>query len=260
MTPAAAVALASGLALAARALGWLTTGGAVAAAAVGAVIFAGAGVPGATLLALFFVSGSLLTYAGGAGSRLDPGERGGRTARQVVSNGGWAAAGALALWLGCPAGWPIVVGSLAAAQADTWATEIGMRSRAAPRLITTGRQVAAGASGGITARGTVGGVLGAVAAGGVALLAGAPEQAAAAGLVGGIVGMVGDSLLGATAQAIYYCDSCATETERALHRCGTRAGRVRGLSWLGNNAVNFAATGLGGTVALAVWVLSRRLA
>ena len=256
MTPVGAVVLASSLALAARGLRWLTTGGAVAAAAVGAVIFTGAGVPGATLLALFFVSGSLLTYAGGAASRLDPGERGGRTARQVFSNGGWAAAGALALWLGCPAGWPVVVGALAAAQADTWATEIGMRSDAAPRLITTGRLVPAGTSGGITARGTAGGVLGAVAAAGVALLAGAPEQAAGAGLAGGIVGMLGDSLLGATAQAIYYCDSCAAETERAVHRCGAPARRVRGLSWLGNNAVNFAGTGLGGAAALGAWALT----
>jgi uncharacterized protein (TIGR00297 family) len=256
VTVAAAVALASGLALVARTVGWLTTGGAVAAAAVGAVIFTGAGIPGATLLALFFVSGSLLTYAGGGAARLDPGERGGRTARQVVSNGGWAAAGALALWLEWQVGWPIVVGSLAAAQADTWATEIGMRSRTAPRLITDGRQVAAGTSGGITARGTAGGVLGAAAAGGVALLTGAPLQAAGAGLVGGVVGMLGDSLLGATAQAIYHCDSCVAQTERAVHRCGTHARRVRGLPWLGNNAVNFAATGLGSAAAVAAWVLS----
>src|SRR5438093_5230732 len=46
-------------------------------------------------------------------------------------------------------------GALAAAAADTWATEIGAFSPFAPRLITSGRQVPRGTSGGITVLGSL---------------------------------------------------------------------------------------------------------
>jgi uncharacterized protein (TIGR00297 family) len=254
MTPGAAVALASGLAVAGRAIGWLTAAGALAAAAVGAVIFVGAGLRGAALLALFFVSGSLLTYPAGAlHARLGLRRATGRTARQVLANGGWAAAGAALVGAGHEAGWPVLVGSLAAAQADTWATEIGLRSRVPPRLITSWRPSPPGTSGAVTARGTLGGVLGAVAMAGLAAVAGVSLAAALAGAAGGVVGMLGDSVLGATIQGTFHCDACDRGTERPVHRCGTRARRVRGIGWLGNNGVNLAASGLGGLAALLSW-------
>jgi uncharacterized protein (TIGR00297 family) len=257
MSIAAAVALAGGLALIGRALGWLTVGGAVAAALVGSAVFSGAGLPGAALLALFFVSGSLLTYAlGPVPGALDAAPGKGRTARQVTANGGWAGLGALAVAAGSAAGWPLIIGALAAAQADTWATEIGMRSGARPRLITTGRPVPPGTSGGITARGTLGGLLGAAAMAGLALALGASGPAAAAGAAGGAAGLVLDSLLGASWQAMYRCESCGADTECAVHRCGLAARLVRGWDWLDNDAVNLAASGAGAGVGLGVWLLA----
>ena len=130
MTLAAAVALAAGFALAGRAIGWLTPSGTIAAALVGAAIFAGGGLPGAVLLALLFVSGSALTYRFGASrAELPTSQRHGRTGRQVLANGVWAAAGALLVTVG-DAGWAVMAGALATAQADTWATEIGARDPA----------------------------------------------------------------------------------------------------------------------------------
>src|SRR6266850_2139351 len=138
---------APGAARVVRRVKWLTTAGAAAALAVGGATVWGVGWRGFGLLLAFFVSGSLLTRGGG----------GQRNARQVVANGGVAAAAAL---LGA---WPAFAGAVAAATADTWATEIGAYSSTTPRLITSGAPVTQGANGGITLLGTAGGVLGAAA-------------------------------------------------------------------------------------------------
>src|SRR5712664_4422193 len=159
------------------------------------------------LLLAFFISGSLLTEGGGQ-----------RTERQVLANGGIAALAALV------GSWVAFAGALAAATADTWASEIGRHSRTPPRLITNGRPVPAGTDGGITVLGTVGGIAGAGFIAGVAGLlprAGGPGLThpgwfAASVAAAGIIGMFIDSVLGATVQ-----------------------GAVK---WLDNDAVNLAAT------------------
>jgi uncharacterized protein (TIGR00297 family) len=242
-----------GLAAAGWRLGWLTGGGAVAAVFVGAAVF-WAGPGPAVALGVFFVSGSALTSVNRrAGKTSDDSERGGRTARQVFANGGVAALGALLTHVAPEAGWCVVLGSLSAAQADTWATEIGARARQRPRLITTLRPVPAGTSGGMTGLGTTSGVAGATVLAISGFLVGAPHALAA--FVGGVAGLLIDSLLGATVQGRFYCDGCGQETERRVHRCGARTRCRRGLGWLDNDAVNAGATlaGAGISLALSPW-------
>ncbi len=155
MTVAVAGALAGALAVVGRAMGWLTAGGAIAAAVVGTAIFAGAGPAGASLLALFFISSSLLTRVAHSLRPLpgDPSAPAGRDASQVMANGLWAAVGAVLIGAPCPGGgWPLLTGALAAAQGDTWATEIGAFSPGPPRLLSTGRKVPPGTSGGARLR------------------------------------------------------------------------------------------------------------
>ena len=204
---------------------WLTRRGAVAALAVGLATAWGMGWRGVLLLFAFFLSSSLLTRGGGQQRR----------ARQVVANGGVAAVAALA------GSWPAFAGALAAATADTWATEIGSRSRAQPRLITSGAPVPAGTSGGITLLGTLGGVAGAALIG---VLAGLGAVA-----VAGAVGMVFDSLLGATLQGKFECPRCGARTEQSGTVCHEPVRVVRGFAWLDNDAVNLAATLAGALVA-----------
>jgi hypothetical protein len=76
-----------------------------------------------------------------------------RTLRQVMANGG--VAWALLLTVGvAPSEAPLLraacyagfLGALAAAAADTWATEVGIRSGGAPRFLWSGRRVAVGTS------------------------------------------------------------------------------------------------------------------
>lgn len=152
------------------------------------------------MLLAFFVLSTLLSRRGTA-----------RNERQVIANGGVAALAALA------GHWLWFAGALAAANADTWATEIGIHSRTPPRLITSWARVSAGTDGGMTLLGTVGGTAGA------ALIAGLSMGLWPGGLwlamivaVAGVAGMLVDSLLGATVQ-----------------------GKVW---WMDNDAVNLAAT------------------
>ncbi len=228
-------------------MSWLAPGGLAAALAVGAAVAWGFGWHGLVVLFAFFVSGSLLTQIA---ERRAPR----RTARQVIANGGVAAVAAL---LGA---WWVATGALAAAAADTWATELGAFSPFAPRLITTGARVSRGASGGITALGTAGGVVGALVIAALAVLL-EPRGMAPASVyprrthslalltAAGVLGMLADSVLGATLQGKYECPACDARFERGNNVCHEPVRLTRGLRWLDNDGVNLAATLVGATVA-----------
>lgn len=259
MNPIVAVALAALLAILVRELGWLSGTGTLAAIAVGGAVFWGGGAGGALLLATLVATSSLLTRrsaerggAGEAGGSSAPGAIA-RNARQVTANGGCAAVGALLVPVLPETGWAVLAGGLAAAQADTWATEIGAGSSLPPRLITTGQVVAKGTSGGVTGLGTVGGITGASLLAAVAAVVGTPGRVAFGAWIGGVVGMFADSLLGATLQGMFRCDTCALDTERPVHACGRPARHTRGLPWMDNDVVNLAAT-CAGAAATVAWV------
>lgn len=254
MNPFVAVALATLFTILVRELGWLTGTGAPAAIAVGSAVFWGGGPGGVLLLATFVATSSLLTRRSADRSGAPSGRPAiGRNARQVTANGGCAAAGALLIPVLPETGWAVLTGGLAAAQADTWATEIGAGSPVPPRLITSGQVVAKGTSGGVTALGTAGGIAGASLVAAVAAALGTPGRAAAGAWVGGIVGMFADSFLGATLQGMFHCDTCALDTERPVHACGRPARLMRGLRWMDNDVVNLAAT-CAGAAATVAWV------
>ncbi len=255
MSVAAALVLAAGLAAVGAALGWLTWSGAAAATIVGGTVLATTGLAGGSLLALFFLSGSLLTYAYPTGQPASDLHSGARTWQQVMANGAWAALGAATTTAAPGAGWAIMTGALAAAQADTWGTEIGRRSRVPPRLITSGRPVPVGTSGAITPLGTTAGVVGAALMAGLGLVVGAPAGATAWGAAGGVAGTLADSVLGASTQATYRCEPCGADTEHRTHHCGRQTTRIAGLRWIDNDVVNAVATAVGAGVALGGWAL-----
>ncbi|MGH2348296.1 MAG: DUF92 domain-containing protein [bacterium] len=177
----------------------LTLGGAAAAAAVGAAIYGFGGVRWAVLLLVFFATSSMLTRTGGE-HKPPAADRAGRRAGQVLANGAVASAFALAYWGG---GVPWIAagfaGAIAAATADTWATEIGLLSSTPPRLITSGAVCRPGQSGGVTSLGTRGGIAG---AGAIALLGNLLLGTSVLGvLIAGTAAMFADSLLGATLEA-----------------------------------------------------------
>jgi len=245
-----AAVLAAAVALVAWRARALSPGGCIAAFAVGTIVFGAKGWPGAAVLFAFFIPSTLLSRIGRARKRAlaDAGKQGARDAWQVLANGGVAAACALP-WDArfAPLLSAAFAGAFASAAADTWGTEVGTLVRAAPRSILTFRPVATGISGGVTAAGTAATFAGAaiVAATGAGMRV-APVVPV---LLGGIAGAFADSLLGASLQALRWCPSCGVACETNPHRCGTPTSLRRGLRWLENDGVNFAATLAGAVVA-----------
>ncbi len=121
------------------------------------------------------------------------------------------------------------IGSVATANGDTLASEIGETSRSLPRMITTLKPVEPGVDGGVTTLGEAASLAGAVIIG---LLAAVTGMTGIFGLItGAVAGFLGtnfDSLLGATLQS-------------------------RGL--LSNNGVNLLATAFGALAGGALWYI-----
>jgi uncharacterized protein (TIGR00297 family) len=259
----------------------LSVQGAAAAALLGTVIFGLGGLSWAILLLAFFISSSALSRLfrkrkRALDEKFSKGSQ--RDAGQVAANGGIAGLFVL-LQVILPGAtgwaWAAFAAALASANADTWATELGVLSRAAPRSIASGKIVERGTSGGITLFGTLAALAGSalIALFGVLFwheqVFGIPTGLPAALLtpseriawfailtLAGLAGSLVDSLLGATLQAIYYCPACCKETERhPNHTCGSPTRLVRGLPWLDNDWVNTLCTLAGALLALAAYRL-----
>lgn len=239
----------------------LTESGAAASVLVGTLVITLGGWTPALLLVLFFLSGSLLSRISSlrnpeVGASFAKGGR--RDARQVLANGVLPAFFSL-LITAAPGldGLAGVLGSLAAATADTWATELGVLSVRPPRRITDWRVVPAGTSGGITLLGTVASLAGALLIGAAAsLLRGSIDLLPVAALSGGM-GSALDSVLGATLQARYFCSSCGMHTEQhPIHAiCGGQTSFSGGVRWLDNDVVNLLANASGAIIALVLLAL-----
>lgn len=223
---------------------FLSRSGALAAIVVGAIVFGLGGLAHTVILLAFFFSSSILSvilkkqkqrvnekYA--KGSRRDAG--------QVLANGGVATFCVIfgAIFPDNPVFWWMFCAAFAAANADTWATEIGVLSKVPPRLITSLKLVEAGTSGGITLLGSASALAGAGLIAGFAAIVRTDISALWLIAIAGFFGSLVDSLLGATVQGVYYCRVCQKETEKhPQHTCGGQTILIRGWNWLNNDWVN----------------------
>jgi uncharacterized protein (TIGR00297 family) len=215
--------------------------------------------PALLFVAFFFTSSALSSFGAARKAVLARtfSKGGRRDFTQVLANGSMAAILAVIFGLWGQGIWLIgLSGALAAATADTWATELGVLSRRPPRLITTGLPVEAGTSGGVTFLGSLAAVCGAGVIGLLAATMHGAWDALPLVMLAGIAGAIADSLMGASVQAMYWCSRCDRETEHTpQHTCGTQTQHVRGWPWLTNDGVNFSATVCGAAVAMAGWSL-----
>jgi uncharacterized protein (TIGR00297 family) len=226
--------LALSCALAYRGLkrGSLSPSGASAAVLVGAICLSSGKLPGLLLL-LFYFAGTAATRHGAAAKAAIDGDlhKSARSAAQVLCTSGVGVA--LLAWrrllpAACELHDPLFlgyIGSLACVLGDTLASELGVLSRAPPRLITSCARVPRGTNGGCSPEGLLysaagGALLGGSAAAYLAVLGGSEACLGAAGAGAaapwpllrlaacasavGLAGSLVDSLLGATLQASYY--------------------------------------------------------
>lgn len=132
------------------------------------------------------------------------------------------------------------LGSVAASNADSWASEIGGLSKKTPLMITTLKPTRKGLSGGVTLLGTLGGIAGALVISALGTIAIQQEVHAfslfSISLIAGILGFMFDSYLGALFQAKYLEITTQELTEVQSEYL------VKGWSWMNNDWVNFLST------------------
>jgi uncharacterized protein (TIGR00297 family) len=131
--------------------------------------------------------------------------------------------------------------SVAASNADSWASEIGVLSKSKPILITNFKTCKPGISGGITLLGTFAGIVGSCFIAAISILLNNSISLNYSAIhlftlitLSGIAGLLIDSILGATLQVVYKDDQ-GEETENST----VSQSKSRGLSWINNDFVNF---------------------
>jgi uncharacterized protein (TIGR00297 family) len=215
----------------------LSRGGAIAAVIVGAVVFGFGGWNHAVPMVVFFATSSGLSrWRKVRKNRLGFEKSGRRDAAQVFANGGVAAVCALLPMFGInPARvYMAYLAALAAANADTWATEIGSAAGGKPFLITTFERVDPGASGAISPLGIV-----AALSGSTLLSFWAPN------LVSGIIvcfsgfsGSLLDSFAGATLQAQWIEQKTDSSGSQWMEFSSAATKPDRGYRFFSNDVVN----------------------
>ncbi|MFN3386868.1 MAG: DUF92 domain-containing protein [Candidatus Thermochlorobacter sp.] len=253
------VAISGIVARASLSLKFLSASGAIATFLLASNIFSMGGIVWTVPIMTFFVLSSILSKLGKAQKKkydlvFEKGSQ--RDMGQVFANGGigWL----LMIWYSFVTDSGLrdliyigYLGTIAAVQADTWATEIGTIVRnPKPVSIVNFKPVPAGTSGGITWIGTMGALLGALVICASAWLSnwdkmnelGALYSFALIGGAGLFSSLV-DSFLGATLQAQYYDPIRQKITERthSVKDDGTLIENElqKGYRWMDNDLVNF---------------------
>ena len=226
-------------------VGALTISGMLASLFVGFSIYLGTGVRGLLLLLWFFATSSFWSkWKSDEKRKIDENFIKGdaRNWIQVVANGAIPAILSLLYRLrGEKVFLFALAAGLASANADTWASEIGILSRKNPVDPLTFRPMERGTSGAVSLPGTVAAFLGSFSTAVLSSVLWIRSLSLSDGMLITLLGffnMFLDSLMGRFFQERFQCAVCGKIVEQPAH-CGKRGNRIRGIPHFSNHAVNF---------------------
>jgi len=221
---------------------FLNAGGSMLAFIMGSIIFGFGGLTYTFPILGFFILSSFISKIGKNKKKQFESsyqKSGVRDFYQALANGGVATLIVLIAYFSENESMYIIyIAALATATADTWATELGIFSKAKPRLITNFKSVMPGTSGGISYIGTASALLGSI----MIVVIGhifhpfTLYQIVVLSL-SGLGGCFIDSLLGATVQGQFICQQCGKFTESKIH-CENNSLLKQGYYAIDNDLVN----------------------
>ncbi|MCU9613878.1 DUF92 domain-containing protein [Caldibacillus lycopersici] len=222
----------------------LKLSGSIAAIVVGFAIYFGFGLKGLLLLAIFFITSTFWSkwkqkQKENVQSILEKDDI--RDWAQVVANGGVPAIISILYYVTDePIFLVIFAVSIAAANADTWASEIGIFSKSNPFLFVNLKRVSKGTSGAVSPLGTVAGLIGSLLIAISTYVLWYKEiTVSEIGIITlfGFLSMIIDTILGSTIQQKNSCPICHLETEKKIH-CHTKTIPSNGIAFFNNDMVN----------------------
>lgn len=244
----------------------LSVSGLIAATIYGTGLYSFGGLFFFIVMISFFLSSSLLSRYKNREKKVfdDIYEKGGkRDYTQVIANGLPSFIFAYLFYLTQNPTFALGLGtSLAAANADTWASELGVLSKKNPVSIITGKPLSKGMSGGVTAFGTLASFLGALFISIIFTLGynlGAFPTTSLfiifiLCLIGGFLGSLIDSFLGATVQGIFYDQSRGLLTEKKVS-VEAENKLVKGHKLISNNIVNFLSVSISAIIVMIIYTI-----
>lgn len=243
----------------------LTLDGSIGATLMGTLMYATSGIFGSIMMVVFFLSSSVLSHfkktkKKKVARQFD--KTGRRDILQVFANGGVGLIHSILYYLTKNPAYLVFLGvSFAAANADTWATELGILNKKDPISLRTFKRVEKGTSGAVSLFGTLSAFLGSMLIGVFAVLSLSFLNIGELGFeyiqafqmvtLGGFIGSIIDSILGATVQGVYYSKELEGETEKREYN-GNPNILVRGLSFVNNDLVNFLSIGISSILFLGI--------
>ena len=187
-------------------------------------------------IAVFFILSTLLSKIGPKNFQ---NSKNGRNAIQVFANGGVG----LALcvfnhFYQTELIYSMFLASIAAANSDTWATEVGKLSKTSPKDIISGRSLPLGESGGITFIGSLGSIIGSFVITAIGFFLDINISHLIIVFISGLLGSLFDSILGSTLQSRFiFIDGKTIKEEKEQDSY-----LYSGLLFINNNSVNFLCT------------------
>lgn len=245
----------------------LTLDGSIGATLLGTLMYATSGIFGSIMMVVFFLSSSVLSHfkknkKKKAARQFD--KTGRRDILQVFANGGVGLIHSILYYFTKNPAYLVFLGiSFAAANADTWATELGILNKKDPISLRTFKPVEKGTSGAVSLFGTLSALVGSMLIGIFATFGFSFLNINMSELgfewthtfqmvtLGGFIGSIIDSILGATVQGVYYSQELEGETEKKEYN-GRPNILVRGFSFVNNDLVNFLSIGISSILFLGI--------